>query len=504
MRFVSSNEQTRRLEHLCDREAGVSSLTLMEIAARAVVRRIVGERWNRTGPTVVVCGPGNNGGDGYAVARGLLGLGVDVRVVEALPPKTASCIHQREALARCGLPVHSARGDSLEGHGVVVDAVFGAGLSRPLEGEVGALVERMARAGDLRVAVDLPSGVHGDGGAPRGPYFRADHTLMLGHYKPAAFLPPASAAMGVVWLEELGFAALPQLRTEEKVHDLILGEVPDGEDLYPLIPARRLDAHKGDAGHLLVVAGHPTMIGASVLACQAAFAAGVGQVTLAAPSRSWPALRGLPPEVMVQEPSQLYEPGFCEGFDGVVAGPGLRIEELQPETRAALAEIWSGAAIPVLFDAGALPLVNPAPLEVASPRASGKRVAQRLITPHPGEAARLLETTTAEVQQDRMGAARRLSRHHAALLKGPHTLVGAPGHHLSINTAGGPALATAGSGDVLAGMCGALMARGMEARDAARVGAFVHGRAGERLPLEGATAGDLCPAISSILTECAS
>jgi hydroxyethylthiazole kinase-like uncharacterized protein yjeF len=483
MKRVSTVEQTRALEQQCERVAGVNSLALMEVAAKGIVDRMQQQGWAAPGVRAMVfCGPGNNGGDGYAVARWLRVLKCEVGVVEVLEARSQACQHQKEAVRRLGIAFHALEDVPWGTFDVIVDAIFGAGLTRPLGGVAASAVAQIQQTDCTIVSVDLPSGLRGDEGASEGPSIKPHCTVMIGRRKPVAYLPPACDTLGQVVDVALGFEYLGQEGTQG------CAEVPDWEDLAPLVPHRSPQAHKGDSGHLLVIGGDDSMMGAAVLVCRGAFAAGAGLVTLATPSESWARLRGLPAEVMVVESEGLKVLDGFEGYDAVVAGPGMAAGDTEREEW--LGWVWNHVRSPVLFDAGALFA------------AKGSPEGERLITPHPGEAARLIGTQPARVQSDRMGAANQLGTSHAALLKGRYSLVACPGHPLSINAPGCSALATAGSGDVLAGVAGALLARGLTARDAARVAAHVHGLAGEALASqgrEGHIASDLCAPISSYL-----
>ena len=265
-----------------------------------------------------------------------------------------------------------------------------------------------------------------------------------------------------------------------------------------MLPERAAGSHKGHHGHLLVVAGSTAMAGAAVLACTAAIRAGAGRVTLWTPQGALPRLKALPPEVMVQlvgegdrlDPEQ--SPSTA-GFDAVLAGPGLGGG--QPLTAALhhwLSELWTRFAGPVVFDADALVC------------ARGSGAGARVVTPHPGEAGRLLGISNAEVQADRFAIAHRLATQSVALLKGRYSLVACPDGQLWVNGTGNPILATAGSGDVLAGMVAALTAQGVDARSASVAGAHLHGRCAEHLASRGPggwTASDVAMLIPVAIAE---
>lgn len=493
MRLVSSAAQVRELDRRIIEELGLPGIALMELASRAVAEVVLAhaEAEARRG-VLVVCGAGNNGGDGFGVARWLHGWGFPVRLLVTKEPARGDALVMRRLCQRLGIP----EVDALEPAGLLIDAVFGTGLDRPVSGGLTALFRAMEAHPAPVLAVDLPSGLSADTGAVLGAAVPAAHTVTFGRLKPAFFTKAGARLSGRVHLADIGLEAAPGAR------DLALGEVPEPADLAPVVPRRAPTTHKTREGHLLVVAGSTWMAGAAVLACRGALAAGVGLVTLLAPRGAHSRLGALPPEAMLLDggPGDLLDASNWEGdgpdlsrFHAVAAGPGLAGGIGLPAATARWLEgVWRGFPGAVVFDADALPwAVGPGP-------------GPRLITPHPGEAARLLGCGAHEVEADRFGAVGRLARDRTALLKGRWTLVADPAGRISINPTGSPVLASGGTGDVLTGVSGALLARGLSARDAARLAVWVHGRAGERLEqrrLQGWTAGDVALEIPAALSE---
>jgi len=479
VRPVSTAAQVREMDRRVIEDLGVPGVALMEVAAREVAVAIRERHADEARRGVVVaCGAGNNGGDGYAVARWLHGWGFPVSVWALTHDLRGDAATMREACRRVGVPFV----DGLGAAGLIVDAVFGTGLSREVTGAwhdaIGAIVAHPAPV----VAVDLPSGLHADTGAVLGIAVRATTTVTFGRLKPGLLAEPGADLAGHVVVADIGL--------EVAGGDAVAG-VPDVADLAPLWPRRAAGDHKTRAGHLLVVAGSVPMAGAAVLACRGALAAGVGLCTLVAARATLPRLAALPPEVMVLiSGEERLEPlsGALSRFTALAAGPGLGGGgALDPALGRWLAHVWESTRLPVVFDADALP------------SALGGAPGARVITPHPGEAARRLGVSAADVQADRFGAAARLATDGVtALLKGRHTLVATEGQPIAVNPTNAAVLATGGSGDVLTGVIGALLARGVSARDAARLGAWVHGRAGERLAArrpEGWTADDIAGAV---------
>ena len=436
-------------------EHGVPGLVLMESAASACVRVLLSAWPDRVARGVFVLGgPGNNGADGLAIARRLAVLGVPVRVHLPLGASSDDARVQ-ERLARS---VGVEFGEAPWPGGVSVDALFGTGLSRPIEGALAAALERLEAP---ILAVDIPSGVDGSTGRVLGAAVPAQQTVTFGAAKRGHLLHPGRSLRGDLVVADIG--------------------VPIGEADVRLLDADALaiseradDAHKGSFGHLLVVAGSEGKVGAARLTAEAALRAGAGLVTLCVPAGVHAdSLAGLRPEVMVERaPSE--DGVFAESGplldllatrDALAVGPGLGAAP-----RALLVDLLA-AGKPTVVDADGLNALGP----VADwPAAAGPRV----LTPHPGEAGRLLGCSTAAVQEDRIAAAQTLSAAGVAVLKGASTVISGPGGTF-VNPTGNPGLATGGSGDVLTGIVGALLARGLSADRAAAAAVYWHGAAAD-------------------------
>ncbi|MGC8916325.1 MAG: NAD(P)H-hydrate dehydratase [Thermoanaerobaculum sp.] len=462
-------------------ELGLPSLILMEQAASAVTA-VVEERVEEDDLVVVVCGPGNNGGDGLAVARQRHAAGGSVEAVLVADPQRLSqdAAAQWELAGRFGVPRWVLEEGTLPRlaavvgrAALVVDAMYGTGLDRPLSGLPAGVVELVNQSPVEVVAVDLPSGLSGSRGHIPGPAIQADLTVTFGALKWAHILAPAALLCGDVTVADIGIP----LATLQRVASGFLVEAADAAGW---LPERAPDAHKGHFGHLLVVAGRLGRAGAAALAARAAVRAGSGLVTVATPEGAVTAIQAAVPEAMV-DPLPAAEDGSARG-DGIEAslakatavavGPGLGLGEGPKRLLARILEAWSG---PLVLDADALTLLS-GQLE----RLSGRR-GPTVLTPHPGELARLLGVTTSEVQADRPAAVRRAAElcGCAVLLKGFRTLVAEPEGAIWINPTGSPGLASGGAGDVLTGIVGAYLAQGLAAKHAAALGAFLHGRAAE-------------------------
>lgn len=465
--------------------AGTPGIVLMERASEAVARecvRAVEAAAARGERVVVLCGTGNNGGDGFGAAR-LLRRSRRVGSVEVLlvgardrvGGDAATMLARLEAEEGAVVPVADASGlEPLRGATLVVDALFGTGLARPLAGgELPAAAVRAASSSRaFVVAVDVPSGLDAGTGRADGPHVRADVTVTFGFPKLAHLLQPSAECCGRVVVADIGL--LPEEPGAEGP------EAVAARDVAPLFPPRDAAAHKGTFGTLGVVGGAWGMVGAAALAARAAFRSGAGKVVVVADERSRPAVHAL-----VAEATTAAElPG---GLSALAVGPGLGTGETSRERLAAAL----AAGLPAVLDADALNLLADRPETLSG------RAAATVLTPHPGEAARLLGLRPADVVADPERAARDLAARSAAVvvLKGFRSVVADPSGRVARVLAGNPGMASGGSGDVLTGVVGALLARGLPAWDAAAAGAYLHGLSGdlarERLGEEPLAASDL-------------
>jgi len=492
---VVTATEMRALDRTTIDEVGLPALTLMETAGRAVAAAAHAMLANSHGHVAVVCGPGNNGGDGFVCARVLRARGCDATVYLAAPRTriTGDAQTHLQILERSGgvvrmLDTPSALAelaDAIAHAEVVVDGLFGIGLARPVEGHFAEIIDTINR-GARRLAIDIPSGLDTDNGRVLGTAVRADRTVTMAAHKVALASAPGFAWCGTVEVADIGVPA-GVLATQGLRAGLV-------EERDVALPASGLLDHKGRRGHVVVIGGMPGMRGAGRLCATAALRAGAGLVTLAA--------AGDPTaDDSVMTTSLAGTLGtLLEGKAAVVIGPGLG--------RGEYAAGWVGeviaAGVPAVFDADALNLV--AGITEAIAKANGPIV----LTPHPGEAARLLGITATEVEGDRLAAARAIATRTRAVvvLKGARTIVcdGTLGEDFcAINPTGGPALATGGSGDVLAGVIGALLAQGLGPAAAARAAVWIHGRAGDELARtlgdRGVVSSDLPYTISGVMAK---
>ncbi len=503
MRILSA-EAMREVDRAAIEDLGIPSLVLMENAAIGVVEAL-GKAYGEAESAAVFCGPGNNGGDGLAVARHLVVRGWEVRVFLVTGGRDLSgdAAVQLGICRKAELPVlEIASGDGLAAAleaaaecDVVVDALFGTGLARPLEGLFAQVVDAINALPAPCVAVDLPSGLSGSQVRPIGPHVQADLTVTFAAPKVAHVFPPAADAVGEMVVTDLGIPPRLIEEVEEEAGDLHLLM---GEELADLLPEREPGSHKGDYGHALIVAGSPGKAGAAILAARAAVRAGAGLVTAAVPE---PILQtvdlgsiesmtlGLPAGAAGQIAERAADVllDAAEGKAVLALGPGLGQE---PATAATIRRIVLECPLPLVLDADGVNAFAGRAGELAGRRA------ETILTPHPGELGRLLGISTSQIQEDRLAAARGAAEETGAIvvLKGHLTLV-ASGTAVFVNPTGNPGMATGGTGDVLTGLIAGLLAQGLDALDATLVAVYLHGLAGDlaasRLGEAPLAAGDL-------------
>ncbi len=452
-------------------EGGTSGAALMEAAGAAVARAA-----RRLAPPaariLVLCGPGNNGGDGFVAARHLAEAGHPVRLAllgrrEALRGDAAA------AADRWSGEVSAFSPEMLDGAGLVVDALFGAGLARPLEGAAAEIVDAVNRSGVPVVAVDVPSGLDGTTGRAAGPVVRAGRTVTFFRRKPGHLLLPGRTLCGEVELAQIG------------IPDSVLGTIrPRCFANEPGLWRDALrwpqpDGHKYRRGHALVVGGEGWKSGAPRLAATAALRAGAGLVTIAAPFRALPIYAAQLTAVMLTEannPSGLREVLEDERKNAVLLGPGLGVE---PRT-AQLARAALEAKRPVVLDADALTSFETRPEALFELIAADGRPV--VLTPHEGEFARLFGRDTLTQATSKLEAARDAARRSGAVvvLKGGDTVVAAPDGRAAVNATSAPWLATAGTGDVLGGIILGHLAQGLSGFEAAAASVYMHGAAAQR------------------------
>jgi NAD(P)H-hydrate epimerase len=495
---VLSREQIRAFDRHAIEERGVPSLLLMENAGRGaadVVRRAIQAHGDRV---VIVAGPGNNGGDAFVVARRLVTQGHAPGVFltcESDRLKGDARTNHDAYVAVGGTVVASALdagraslAAALADADVAVDGLLGTGLDRDVTGELAALIDELNAAGAHRVAVDIPSGLCANTGRVLGTAVRADETVTFAHPKLGLFTPGGADHVGRLSVVDIG---VPSGFVDAVGHR---AEILEASDVAARLPARPASAHKGRSGRVVVIAGSPGKTGAALLSARGALRAGGGLVTLVSFGE---VARELDKRVLEAMTAAVDEARLAEDVDAAIAaadavviGPGIGLDARARRLVDHVVLRYPGRKV---VDADALTHLGGRLGELAD--APG----QLLLTPHPGEMARLLGTDTGAVEADRFAAVEQaVERSGAAvLLKGAHTVIGGPDRPLRINRTGNAALAVGGAGDVLSGICGALMVGASEPAEVGAVAAYLHGRAADRwASLAGADRGMLAREIA--------
>ncbi len=482
-----SAAQTRELDARLI-ASGIPGFELMQRAAAAVWEAVL-QRWPGVGRLTVLCGTGNNAGDGYLVGVLAQRAGWQVTVYWLGAPEQlrGDAALAWQAARNEGLAIAPWNGEA-ELAGVVVDALLGTGLSGPVRPQYAELIEQLNRSALPVVAVDIPSGLDADTGVPQGVAVRAELTVTF-----IALKPGLLTAQGPDHVGRLVFAALARL--PEDVPQALGVRLRLG-DWRDRLPARPRAAHKGLFGHVLLVGGERGMGGAIILAAQTALRSGAGRVSVVTRPEHVAALLSRCPEVMVHGlDDPLAMAPLLEQANCLVIGPGLGRSDWA-------CSLWRqilASELPKVLDADALNLLA----EAEAPALVGPC----LLTPHPAEAARLLGLDTAAVQADRLTAVLRLAERYtsAVVLKGVGSLIaGPPGGErpLALCSDGNPGMAVAGMGDVLSGLAGALLAQSLDVGDAGRYAVLVHALAGDQAAQagqRGVLASDLIEPIRQLL-----
>ena len=514
MMWLVTPEQMKKLDRQTIQEAKIPGLTLMERAGTGVVDYLLRHYGSPKGKKVVVfCGKGNNGGDGLVIARLLHAKGALLKVVMLAPyqelSKDAKTMYRRfKKKAKPSqifvLPNQKKLASETHNAHLIIDALLGTGLSSFVHEPYATAIETINAAEGFTVAVDLPSGLHSETGAILGIAVQANLTVTFGCPKIGLYVGEAIDQVGSIQVVDIGIPSefvesmnpQAQLLTQELIR--------------PLIPARRASSHKGTFGHAGIVAGSPGKAGAPALAALGALRIGTGLVTVATPQTVTPIVESKLLEVMSlalpETPDHLLglEAGpalqhFCQNKSSLAFGPGIGIA---PSTAKLLSDLLPQLEVPCVLDADALNNMI-SHLEVFSHM---KHLP--VLTPHPGEMARLLaHTSSRTINTDRIGIAKAFAIQHRVILvlKGANTVIANPQGQIAICPTGNPGMASAGMGDVLTGMIAGLLAQGLTAWDAAQAGVYLHGLAGDLAALTqgepGLIASDLISSIPQALTN---
>ncbi|MEW5768170.1 MAG: NAD(P)H-hydrate dehydratase [bacterium] len=502
---LTTASQMQEIDRRATADFGIPGLILMENAGLKAVQVLVDFISDLAQKKVVVCaGRGNNGGDGLVVARHLFNGGIDVRVVliSEKSKVTGDAKVNLEAVLKSGIPLYEATSpDQLDQvrqeiltADIIIDALLGTGIKGPVKGLMGETINLINEASQVIrhsqsaisnpqsairnpqsvvLSLDLPSGLPADTGQIEGPCVKATATVTFGLPKIGLFLYPGATKVGQLYLAEIGFP--PPLLKDAALKFHLLEE----EEIASLMPRRAVWAHKGDCGRVLVIAGSVGMTGAACLSSQAALKIGAGLITLGVPESLNPICEIKLTEVMTRPLAQT-EKGtlslraysqledLLSKASSIILGPGLG---RHPETTRLVEKIIREVEAPIVLDADGLNAISADPDILRASRA------EVIITPHPGEASRIITKDIAEINADRPGTAAYLAQNYqvVAVLKGAPTVIASPEGNIYLNPTGNPGLASGGTGDVLTGMIGGLLAQGLPPLDAARAGVYLHG-----------------------------
>lgn len=506
MRVVTGT-QMKKIDMAAIEILGIKGINLMEQAGHGVYEEIMTTLGVSSEPLVViVCGAGNNGGDGYVAARYLNRAGVKACIYSTVDIEDLTGDARETYLDCLGLPIKimslhkgidSKEGlaafmslsDDLGKGTVIVDAILGTGINRQVDGITKLTIDMINRCGKTIIAIDSPSGIGTDDGQVYGCAVKADTTVTFQAPKLGCVIYPGAEFTGKLVIKDIG---IPESLVMSMSDDIALIEQ---SDIVALIKKRDKTLHKGDFGKVLIIAGSKGMAGAAALCARAALRTGAGLVRIAVTPEILDIIQILVPEATCIMREQAA--GVFKNYDAIVIGPGLSLE---PDAIALLMKIIVEYNGILIIDADGLNAIE----DLALLRQSTSSL---ILTPHPGEAGRLLGCSTAQINAERLSSAKQLAKISGAsvVLKGAASLVAFPDGKIYINNTGNPGMATAGSGDVLSGIIAALAAQGIPWEHAAQTGVYLHGQAGdimaEQIGEYGLVASDLTIGIAHAINE---
>ena len=510
---VLTAREMQDIDKRCIEECGIPGILLMENAGRGAVE-ILKRKFPGIGSQkiIIFCGKGNNGGDGFVIARHLFNMGAEVLVLLAgkIPELKSDAGLNARIAETIGVEISEVHSGNLKSFDhrlrhcdMIIDAIFGTGLAKPAGELYEPIFAAINRAGKCVVSVDIPSGVDSDSGQLTGPHVRADMTLALAMLKRSHLLYPAAGVMGEIAVVDIGIPAKALKETNVSVQMVEKNDIAQG------FKKRSRESHKGDFGHVLVIAGSLGKGGAAGLTALGALRAGCGLVTLAIPESCQKALQFNPLEVMTVAVPETKNGTLAlaakdvllqqvQGKSVVAVGPGISTDS---ETLQLLQELLPAIQVPLVIDADAVNCL------AKNPDWRTRIQCEPVLTPHPKEMSRISGQCTLEIQQNRIEAAARFSRENAVflVLKGARSLIAFPDGSVYINPTGNPGMATAGSGDVLTGIIAGLIAQGMKTGQAAMAGTYLHGLAGdiyaEKFTETGLIASDLLDCLPASLKQ---
>ena len=496
MRYLVDSKEMKSYDENTTKYFKIPSLLLMERAAVATVEILCSEVFQEFEQKVlVVCGTGNNGGDGLAVARMLLLKGVDTDIVLVGDKKKATEQNQtqQDILEAYGFTVLDEIPENTK-YTVLIDAIFGVGLSRNIEGNIKNMISKMNEMVAYKVAIDVPSGISCDNGAILGISFEADLTVTFAFSKIGMHLWPANEKVGKVVVAEIGIDERSFLQRKPCVATF------EKTDLK-LLPKRPSHSNKGTFGKLLVIAGSENMSGAAYFSAKSAYASGCGLVRIFTSEENRSVLQtSLPEAILSTYSSKKFDVTVLneamKWADVIVCGPGIGTSAIAHQI---VKNVIKNASVPVVFDADALNIIAEDTTILLKPHT------EMVLTPHLGEMSRLTGDAVSFLQMNLIAACQEFAREYnvISVLKDEHTVISIPYGQTYLNLSGNQGMATAGSGDVLAGIIGGLMAQKLSGEIAAPLGVYLHGLAGdamvEALGYAGLMASDIIDGIRKVI-----
>ncbi|MCL2251905.1 MAG: NAD(P)H-hydrate dehydratase [Treponema sp.] len=515
MKTVTSR-QMQKIEQTAIEELGIPSIILMENAAICTVKHCLKALENITNPkAVVVAGTGNNGGDGFAIARLLHLKGVQTCVLltgEIQDGKKSDAFTNFQIVSKLNIPLITVNDNNnsidinFNDYDLVIDAIFGTGLARNTEGIAYNIIEKMNRDAKYIISVDIPSGIHSDTGRIMGNAVKAKETVTFAFPKTGLYLYPGAEYAGKIHIEDIGIPHALLEKEEIKTDNDLSANILTESEAKSLLPLRKQRSNKGDYGKVIVFAGSSEMPGAAALSCSAVYAAGGGLVcAYTVPSVSdvlhkWqreivthnvPDLNGMYCKNSIENLSEEINKASV-----IIAGPGIGRSD---ETIEFVHELLKIVKVPIVLDADALFAIS-SNIDILK-----TLKAPCVITPHPGEMSRLTGLSVSEILDDIFGAASNFAVKYnvVTLLKDAHTVIANPNGEVIINITGNNALSKAGTGDVLTGLIAGFIAQGADVFNASILGAYYHGRAAEEAVLSksnyGVTASDILDNIPIVM-----
>lgn len=511
--LILNNAQTKKLEDIAVNDGGIEHIKLMENAGTAAFRFINDRIGVNNKSVAIVCGRGNNGGDGFAVAKRMLDGGAKVRVMLALGrPTTEDAYRLLEESEAAGIKTISYVGDdgerqefakTLEASDIIVDAIFGVGFHGTVSDTLEEVINMINLARGTVVSIDVPSGVDSDSGEVAGPCVRADYTVTFSTMKPGHVIYPAVDYCGHVHVAGIG---IDERIIQEQEHHI---STIDYQSVRMGFPLRGSNTHKGTFGKLLCICGSMGMAGSATFAGKAAVMSGVGMVEMAVPRDIYPIVAAnlIDPVYVLLESNRKGTVSAdsislirekMQSATAVMIGCGMGKGE---DVSAVVEDVILNSEVPIIIDADGLNAIKDN-LGVLS-----EAKAPIVMTPHPGEMARLVGKTNDEVQSQRLEVASSFAMTYGVylVLKGANTVCANPDGRILINLTGNPGMSKSGSGDVLAGLLGSLLAQGMDPETAAAAAVHIHGMAGdkaaENFSQHAMTANDIIMEFSDIFAD---